>query len=237
MRLGTDELCALARSARRESELLRKRVRQSSQRCRIPSRPAPASPVPVRGPFPVVALAASAGGFVPLWRTLEALPPNFPAAVVVLLHRTPPSRLDEFLKDRIPLPVREAAHGQPLKPGLVLVAPTCVHMGVDRRGRVVLQDSPPVNFTRPAADVLFRSLADSFGEQATAVVFSGMGRDGAAGTSAIRRAGGLVIAQDAASAEYANMPVAAVDLGKVDLVLRTEQIAAAIRLHHPAFAA
>jgi two-component system, chemotaxis family, protein-glutamate methylesterase/glutaminase len=62
------------------------------------------------------------------------------------------------------LPVREAAEGDHVRPGLVLVAPPRIHMTIDDQARVRLLDTPPINFIRPSADLLFRSLADVFGE-------------------------------------------------------------------------
>lgn len=182
----------------------------------------------------VVAIAASAGGLVPLMAALVGLPRDFPAAVIVLQHRTPQSRLPEFLAHRIALPVREASEGDRVRGGLVLVAPPRIHMTVDAERRVRLIDAPPIQFVRPAADVLFRSLADVFGAGVVAVVLSGCGDDGTAGSRAIRAAGGLVLAQDAFTSERPEMPALAFDVGRVDVVLRPEQIGPALcALAHP----
>jgi two-component system chemotaxis response regulator CheB len=77
-------------------------------------------------------------------------------------------------------------------------------------------------------DVLFRSLADVHGMRAIGVVLTGMGRDGAHGIAAIRRRGGLTMAQDDATAEAPGMPSAAIDIGRADMVLPLDRIAAAL---------
>ncbi|HXE52360.1 MAG TPA: chemotaxis protein CheB [Tepidisphaeraceae bacterium] len=176
----------------------------------------------------IVAIAASAGSLLPLTRLLSDLPRDFPAPVIVLQHRAPSSRLPEYLEQRVALPVREAAEGDVLCPGQVLVARPRIHITVNAAGRVRLLDTPPVRFIRPSADVLFRSLAQVYGERTVAVVLSGGGHDGTAGSHAIRAAGGLVLAQDARSSDHPEMPISAFDLGKVDVILRPGQIGPAL---------
>ncbi len=191
------------------------------------------APLPLQPPvlnFPVVALLASAGGLLPLCETLAAFPPEFPAAVIVLLHRTAHSHLDEYLCSRVRMPVTVAQHGQHLRSGIVFIAPTLRHITVDSRGRVCLDDGPHVAFAKPAGDLLLQSLAAVFCERVIGVIYSGCGSDGTIGTRAIRETGGVVIAQSAASSRYPDMPVSAVDIGKVDMILPADRIAAAVRV-------
>lgn len=144
------------------------------------------------GRFGVVALAASFGSLATLTRVLSALPPEFPAPVVVARHLSPdhPSPAAELLGRRTPLEVGWAEDGGVLRPGTVHLAPPGVHLLIGPGGRLSLSGAPKVNFSRPSADVLFRCVAQSYGHRALAVVLTGSGNDGAAGVRAIKgRAG------------------------------------------------
>jgi two-component system chemotaxis response regulator CheB len=110
------------------------------------------------------------------------------------------------------------------KRGKLYVAPTDKHLIVVDSG-FALEDSAPVNNQKPAADVLFKSAALYYKDGIVSVVLTGMGADGAEGTRAIRRGGGITIAQDEASSMIYGMPKAAFDTGCVDLVLPLEAIA------------
>jgi two-component system chemotaxis response regulator CheB len=101
----------------------------------------------------------------------------------------------------------------------VYVAPPNRHLVVQEDGRLALDDTPRENYTRPAADPLFASLAAARGAGAVAVVLSGMGHDGSRGAVAVAAAGGTVLAQDAATAAYFSMPGSAIATGGVAHVL------------------
>jgi len=124
--------------------------------------------------------------------------------------------------------VKEAQEGEGLRPGVVYLAPPDRHLLVNANGTLTLTQTELVHFVRPSADWLFESLAASFKERAVAVVLSGSGSDGALGLRAIRKMGGRIIAQDAATSEFSGMPEAAIRTGFVDLVLPLDQIAPAL---------
>lgn len=183
-----------------------------------------------QAPGRVIAIAASAGGLVALTHVLSALPSGFAAPIVVLQHlrASQKSFMAEILDRRVSLPVAPARHGERLAAGRVYVAPPGRHLLVRADGSLALSDTERVHFVRPAADVLFHSLAESLGPRAVAVVLTGTGRDGADGVREIHRHGGTVIVQDEASSEFFGMPGASIRTGMVDRVLPLDEIAPAL---------
>ena len=178
--------------------------------------------------FDLVAIAASAGGLSALSQVLSGLPIDFPATTVVLQHLDPNHRslMVDILSRRTVLPVQQAQSDACLQPGVVYIAPPNYHTLVNAEGTFTLSQTARVNFVRPSADRLFESVATSYGKRAIAVILTGTGKDGASGIQAIKRQGGLVLAQDEATAEFFGMPGAAIQTGMVDLVLPLTDIAA-----------
>ena len=189
-----------------------------------------ASPDSARRPGHAVAFAASAGGLSALTHVLSSLPADFAAPVLVVQHIDPNHRswLAEILRRRVALEVEQAHGGEELDAGKIYLAPPDRHMVVGEDGRLSLSDVARVQYVRPSADLLFASLAGAWGKGAIAVVLSGTGRDGADGVRAIKQHGGVVIAQDEASAEFFGMPEAAQQTGAVDRVLPLDEIAPAL---------
>jgi two-component system chemotaxis response regulator CheB len=185
---------------------------------------------PAGRPRQVVALAASAGGLPALTEILVALPAGFPAPVLIVQHLDPLHRswLAEILARRTLLRVIQAKGGERLAAGMVYIAPPGHHLLVSREGELALSDTGRIHFVRPSADVLFTSLAESWGSGAIAVVLTGTGSDGADGVRAVKSRGGTVIVQDEASARFAGMPHAAIHTGTADRVLPLGAIAAAL---------
>lgn len=180
--------------------------------------------------YDVVALVASAGGMTALSTVLKALPDDFPVAIVIVQHLDPRHRslMSDILGRRTKLPVREASEGEKLEPGQVRIAAPNRHLLVNSDGTLSLTETELVHFVRPSADLLFESLAASYGERAIAVVLSGSGSDGSMGVRAIKSRGGTVVAQDETTAEFPGMPAAAAASGQVDFVLQLDEIAPAL---------
>ena len=182
------------------------------------------------GTAAVVALVSSRGGLDALSRVLEVMPAQLPACVIALQH-TDPSRASQLapLLDRVgPLAVAEARDGEALALGRVLVAPSGFHTLVTRDRTLALVRSGERPPNRPSADLLLASLAVAVGPDAIAVVLTGFGHDGAAGASAIKRLGGVLIASSLATSQAPSMPEAAIDTGVVDHVLALDDIGAAL---------
>jgi two-component system chemotaxis response regulator CheB len=149
--------------------------------------------------------------------------------VVVVQHMPPvfTRLLAERLNSSSPLSVCEGEAGMPLEPGQVWIAPGNYHMTVARKGTGVvlnLNQEPPENSCRPAVDVLFRSVAKTYGPNVLAVVMTGMGSDGARGAMHIREAGGGIVVQDEASSVVWGMPGAVVDAGAADKICPLPEI-------------
>jgi two-component system chemotaxis response regulator CheB len=134
----------------------------------------------------------------------------------------------EILARRVRLEVRQAQGGEIIRPSIIYIAPPDHHLLVTRQGVLSLSDAALVRYVRPSADLLFSSLAASFGAQVIAVVLSGTGRDGADGVRDVKHEGGTVIAQDEATSDFFGMPGEAIKTGAVDRVLPLAEIAAAL---------
>jgi len=159
---------------------------------------------------------------------LTPLPRDFRAAVLVVQHleRTHPSVMAEIIGRYTALPVRQAKDGDAIEAGTILIAPPNRHLLVSEDRCVHLTDTSLVHFVRPSADLLFESAAAIFGDRVIGVVLTGTGMDGSTGVTAVKRAGGTVIAQDEASSEFFGMPSAAAATGDVDYVLPLTDIPA-----------
>jgi len=192
------------------------------------TRPSKSSAGP--GGFDLVVMAASAGGVTALGSVLAGLPPDFAAAIAIVQHLDPhhPSLMVEILSRRTPLKVREAQEGDRIERGQIFIAPPNRHLLINSDGTLSLSQSELVHFLRPSADLLFESAAASYRERLIGVVLTGTGRDGAFGVKAIKEMGGTVIVQEAETAEFSGMPLAARETGACDRVLRLEKIAEAL---------
>jgi two-component system chemotaxis response regulator CheB len=178
----------------------------------------------------VVAIAVSTGGPTALAEVLSRLPAAFPAPILLVQHM--PQMFTRFLAERLngqsPLTVKEAVDGESLQPGVVYVAPGDYHLTVRKAtgGAVaVLDQEAPQHSHRPAADVLFKSVAATFGPRGLGVVLTGMGQDGLKGSEEITRAGGRVLVQDEASSVVWEIGGLVVNAGLADAVVPLAQVA------------
>jgi two-component system chemotaxis response regulator CheB len=178
-----------------------------------------------------VVIGASAGGVMALIRLLEGLPRDLPAALSIVLHRSPfyETQLPFVLGRRTPLKVIEPHDGIAVQPGVVYVAPRDQHM-VMYDGVLRLDRGPKQHRTRPAIDPLFRSAAAAYGPRVVGVLLSGMGGDGVSGLIDIKHSGGVSLVQTPAEAEFPTMPSRALKEDDVDGALTVTGLAEAITL-------
>lgn len=199
-----------------------RRAEGSSPRPGAPVRsPTPAPTAPAHRAVEVVVIGVSTGGPNALAEIIPALPAEFPVPVLIVQHM--PTLFTRLLAERLDaasaLHVQEAAHGDPIVPGSVLVAPGDHHMvvaGDHATPHVELNQNPPESSCRPAVDPLFRTAATRFGPGTLAVVLTGMGHDGTRGAAAVRDAHGVVIVQDQATSVVWGMPGSVVHVGLAD---------------------
>lgn len=169
-------------------------------------------------PTKLIAIGISTGGPQALESMLAQLPPDFPGSIVIVQHM-PEGFTDMFarrLDEVCSLRVKEAQSGDTLQAGRVLICPGNRHMRVKRLTMgdvVVLSDEPRVNGHKPSVDVLFNSVAEEFARDAVAVIMTGMGDDGATALGAVKKAGGVTIAQSEESCVVFGMPKAAIERG------------------------
>lgn len=158
-----------------------------------------------------IVIGASAGGVHALLQVLPALPADFPASILIVVH-VPPRRdnaLVSLLAEKCRLTVKEAEDKEPILPGTIYMGPPDYHLLVESDRTIALSSDETVNHSRPAIDVLFESAADAYGERLAAIILTGANHDGARGLRAVCDAGGRAIVQAPATAEVAYMPEAA----------------------------
>jgi len=177
----------------------------------------------------VLVIGVSTGGPAALGAILPDLPAGFRLPVLVVQHMPPlfTRLLAERLHSICRLPVAEAAHGDPVESGKILIAPGDFHLKVASSGggvRVCLDQSPPLNSCRPAVDALFTSAGEAYGGAAIAVILTGMGQDGLRGAEILKAQGASVLAQDEPSSVVWGMPGAVVKAGLADCVLPLDQV-------------
>ncbi len=194
--------------------------------------PAAGKPRPAAGAVDVVAIGVSTGGPNALGQVLPRLK-DLSVPVVIVQHMPPmfTKLLAEQLSNATGIKVVEGAAGMALAPGHIYIAPGDYHMVVKKEGasvKLALNQDAPENSCRPAVDVLFRSVAQVYGNHCLAVVLTGMGSDGEKGCAMLRDAGSQIIAQDQATSVVWGMPGAVARAGLADQILALGEIGSAI---------
>ncbi len=175
----------------------------------------------IPGKFDILVIASSTGGPNALHTIFESLPAILPVPVVCVQHMPPlfTKLLAERLTQKSVFKAHEVMPGETLIPGSFYLAPGDFHFELVKNGEKIvtsLNQGPPENSCRPAADVLIRSVANLFGNRALGLVLTGMGQDGLLGCKELKSRGGYLLAQDEASSVVWGMPGAVSRAGLVD---------------------
>jgi two-component system chemotaxis response regulator CheB len=178
-------------------------------------------------PVGMVVIGASAGAVQALLVVLPALPASFALPILVVVH-VPPDRdnvLVPLMQTKCRLTVKEAEDKEPIVGGVIYFAPSDYHLLIEADRTLALSTDEPVNYSRPAIDVLFESAADAYGEELVGVILTGANHDGAAGLRAVADAGGVVIVQPPDEAYATAMPDAALEACPSAMTMNLDAIA------------
>lgn len=177
--------------------------------------------------YDAVAIGVSAGGLAALTRILGVLPANYPLPIIVVQHRSRDERflLEEVLQAKCMIKIRQAEEKEAILPAAVYLAPPDYHLLIEKDHTFSLSYDALVNYSRPSIDVLFESAADVYREKLLGIILTGANRDGAMGMKTISQRGGYNIAQDPISAEYPEMPAAAIKTAGIQKITDLDGIA------------
>ncbi|MFO6425277.1 chemotaxis protein CheB [Motilimonas sp. KMU-193] len=177
--------------------------------------------------YKALVIGVSAGGLKAMCSILPLLPADFPVSVIIVQHRKHMAGdyLVEYLAERCQLAVRLALPGQPIAPSVIYIAPSGYHLLVERNATFSLSIDARVNYSIPAIDVLFESAAICYQQQLIGLILTGANHDGSLGLKTIQQYQGLTLVQSPESAEYPEMPAAAIATAKVDHILPLPEIA------------
>ncbi len=178
------------------------------------------TPIRSEGKIDIIAIGISTGGPNALREVFAAIDPNLQQPIVVVQHM-PEGFTKEFalsLNNICPLEVKEAEEGDLLKPGRIFIAPGNKHVVVEKKPLATvihLTDDDPCNGHRPSADVLFKSIAKEYRNNALGIIMTGMGKDGAVELAEMRRQGAITLGQDEETSTVYGMPRVAFEMGGV----------------------
>lgn len=177
-----------------------------------------------------VVIGGSAGVLDVLRLILAALPQDLRVPVIIVVHlpARAPTALHESLASVNATPMQQVDDKEPLRAGRVYFAVPDYHLLIERDRCVALSLDEPVLYSRPSIDVLFQSASETYGAALMSILLTGASADGAEGSLAVHRAGGVTVVQDPATCEARAMPLAALDLFTPDFVLESERIAALV---------
>ena len=176
--------------------------------------------------FDAIVIGASAGGLYTLTSILQPLPASYRVPIIVVQHRAKDERslLEEVLQLKCSIKIKQADEKEVIQRGFVYFAPPDYHLLIESNGTFSLSYDARVNYSRPSIDVLFETAAAVFKQRLLGIILTGANKDGALGMKKIRALGGTTIAQQPETADYREMPTAAISTGAIQHVLTPEAI-------------
>lgn len=176
--------------------------------------------------YKLILIGGSTGSIDVLLHLLPALKVPLSFALIIVLHRknSADSPLANLLSLKSSLPVQEVDDKDAIVPGTIYLAPADYHLLLEQDGTFSLDDSEKINYSRPSIDVTFESAADAFGPSVVGIVLSGANADGTQGLKAIKKVGGILVAQRPDTAQVGFMPQQAILGADVDYILDIQEL-------------
>jgi len=171
-------------------------------------------------------IGTSAGGLYALSAILEKFPADYPLPVVIVQHRARDQKelLEEVLQHKCKIKIKQADEKEKIEKGLVYIAPPDYHLLIENDHTFSLSSDEFVRFSRPSIDVLFESAAMVYRDKLIGIILTGANSDGAAGIVAIKKYGGLTIAQNPDEALFPSMPAASIETNAVEYIWTLSEI-------------
>lgn len=176
--------------------------------------------------YKAIVIGTSAGGLYALFFILEKLPASYPIPVIVVQHRSKDQRdlLEEVLQSKCMIRIKQADEKEKIEGGFVYIAPPDYHLLIEDNNTFSLSADEPVRHSRPSIDVLFETAAVVYKDGLVGIILTGASGDGAAGTAAVKKSGGLTIAQNPAEAQFPIMPNEAIKTNRVNHIWTLAEI-------------
>jgi two-component system, chemotaxis family, protein-glutamate methylesterase/glutaminase len=176
--------------------------------------------------YRAVVIGTSAGGLYALSDILEKFPARYPLPLIVVQHRAKDQRelLEEVLQSKCKIRIKQADEKEKIESSVVYIAPPDYHLLIESDETFSLSADEPVRYSRPSIDVLFETAARVYKETLVGIILTGANNDGAGGIVAVKKYGGLTIAQDPAEAQFPFMPEASVKTKAIEHIWRLSLI-------------
>lgn len=181
----------------------------------------------------IIIIGSSTGGPRSLYQIIPTIPPNIPAAILIVQHMPPKftGSMAERLNELSNINIKEAQNGDEIMAGRAFIAPGGYHMTVGMNKKILITEDKPRSGLRPSVDVTMETAVNVYGNLCTGVILTGMGHDGTEGASLIKAAGGTIIAQDEESCVVFGMPRSVIENGLANKVVPLNEIVKEIVLN------